>query len=116
MKSLALDSSGDLLLENNSFQMVYDNKLLRQKVQEVINTNKGEWPFNWEQGITFANILGKGTTRENVQAEIIDGLNQVDESLTITEFFDSVKERKRVVDFKATKDDGNTEINILAKY
>ena len=116
MKSLALDATGDLLIENNAFQMVDGNELLRQKVQEIINTKKGEWFFDWEHGIEFSNFLGKGVTEEAVMAEIEDGLRQVDEGLVITEFAMTKSGRGLTVTFTATNDTEKTEISVTAEF
>ncbi len=40
-------------------EMVEGNELLAQTVKTVLGTNKGEWALNTDEGITFANILGK---------------------------------------------------------
>ncbi len=116
MKSFAIDDTGDLIIENHEIKMVEGDELIRQKVQEVINTNKGEWFMDWEQGVDFSNILGKGVTEEMVQAEIEDGLQQVDENLMLSEFSMTVKERKLFVKFKAVNESGDTEINISTEF
>lgn len=116
MKSLALDSTGDLLIENNELQMVDGNELLRQKVQEVINTNKGEWFFDWEQGIDFSSILGKGVTEDAVMLEIENGLKQVDEDLIMTNFTMKKDGRKLIVSFTASNKTTSTEISVTTNY
>lgn len=50
---------GDVVIENNEIQMISDAELIRQTVETVLNTNKGEWFFNADEGINFENILGK---------------------------------------------------------
>lgn len=51
--------NGDVVIENNEIQMVSDAELIRQTVETVLNTNKGEWFFDEDEGINFDNILGK---------------------------------------------------------
>lgn len=116
MKSLALDDTGDLLIENNALQMVDGNELLRQKVQEVINTNKGEWFFDWEQGIEYEDILGKGVTEETVMFEIENGLKQVDEDMYISAFSMKKSGRTLTVTFTATNETTNTEISVSTEF
>lgn len=116
MKSFALDNSGDLIIENHEIKMVEGDELIRQKVQEIINTNKGEWFMDWEQGIDFSNLLGKGVTEEMVQAEIEDGLQQVDEDLMLSEFSMSVVGRKLFVNFKAINESSDTEIEVATEF
>ena len=116
MKSLALDETGDLLLENGAFQMVDGKELIRQKVFEVINTHKGEWPFDWEQGVDQSHFLGKGVTEEAVMAEIADGLKQVDENLSIADFAMTKKGRSISVRFAAVSETTNEEISVTTDY
>ena len=59
MKGFKLTSSGDVEIKNNQIQMIDGNELLRQTVECVLGTNKGEWFLNPDEGINFRNILGK---------------------------------------------------------
>lgn len=115
MKSLALDETGDLLFEGNVLQMVEGNDLKVQTIREVISTNKGEWAFDWEQGIEFSNILGKNVEEDAERLEITDGLQQVDEDLLLSEFSKEVTDRTTHITFKAV-DDSDTELDISTDY
>lgn len=64
MKGFALDEHGDVLIENNEISIVVGDSLLRQKVWTVLQTNLKEWFFDWDQGIDFSNLLGKGKTED----------------------------------------------------
>lgn len=57
-------NNGDVVIENGEIQMTAGGDLLRQTVETVLNTNKGEWWLNPDEGITFSNILGKHTTAQ----------------------------------------------------
>ncbi len=108
MKGFALDQNGDVLIENSQISMVNGGSLIQQKVRSVLRTNLGEWFFDWDEGIDFSNILGKGINEELVRYEIERGLAQVDSTFTITEFAyraDHVG-RKSVVQFKAQTQNG----------
>lgn len=59
MKGFQLDSNGDIVISGGHIQMVDGDELLRQTVQSVLGTNKGEWVLNTDEGIDFKNILGK---------------------------------------------------------
>lgn len=115
MKGFALDSNGDLLIENNQIQMVNDDDLVKQTVTTVLGTNKKEWFLNWLEGINFRNILGKAsndeTEREELaRNEIAQGLLQVDSSFFIDEFmyvFDSIN-RRTTIQFVAKNSEGAT--------
>ena len=51
--------NGDILIEKGEIQMTSGADLLRQTVETVLNTNKGEWWLDVDEGITYSNILGK---------------------------------------------------------
>lgn len=109
MFGFALDENGDVLIENNEISIVVGDSLLQQKVWAVLQTNLGEWLFDWEQGIDFDNVLGKGVGEELARYEIEQGLAQVDNTFSITEFtyeVDKPKRRARVR-FKAQTESGD---------
>lgn len=58
IKGFALQD-GDVLIQNNEIQIVTGEELTRQTVKCVLNTNKGEWFANWQEGINFSELLGK---------------------------------------------------------
>jgi phage baseplate assembly protein W len=64
LKGFKLNSKGDVEIKNNQIETVEGNELLRQTVQSVLGTNKGEWIFNPDEGINFKNILGKGVPEQ----------------------------------------------------
>lgn len=103
MKGFALDEHGDVLIENNQISIVTGDELLRQKVMTVLKTNLQEWFFDWEQGIDFNNLLGKGVNEELARYEIERGLRQVDRTFELTEFVYSVDQtlRRATIAFKA---------------
>ena len=96
--------------------MVDGEELLRQTAQSIIETNKGEWFTDWDEGIDFSNILGKGVTEEMIIAEIEDGLRQVDETLNITDFDMSIDGRMLNVSFSCMSEDSDTEIEVEAEW
>lgn len=95
---------------NCEIQMINGNELLRQKVQCVLGTNKGEWFLNTDEGINFSNILGKGKSEDIVRSEIEEGLSQVDSSFFIEDFSCNfnTQERKLKVYFVAKNETGDT--------
>ena len=106
---------GDIVIENNEIQMVSGAELTRQTVETVLNTNKGEWFFDSDEGITFSNILGKNQKIKSeysdiVKSEILDGLSQVDSSFSISEFSADYNStiRKLTAKFTAYNENGET--------
>lgn len=108
IKGFALDRDGDLLIENNQISMINGNDLLRQTIERVLGTNKKEWFLNWDEGITFVNILGKEKPDEVIKNEISQGLLQVDSSFIITDCKINLEKatRKLSVSFTARNDNG----------
>lgn len=108
MKGFALDEHGDVLIENNQISIVTGDNLLQQKVWTVLRTNLKTWFFDWEQGIDFGNLLGKGTSSELARYEIERGLRQVDDTFTLTEFsYEADRTNRRAtVSFKAQTGSG----------
>ena len=58
MKGFSTNDDGDVIV-NSSIEMVTDEELLRQKIQRVLGTNKGEWSYDTEEGIDFSVVLRK---------------------------------------------------------
>lgn len=105
MKGFALDNAGDVIIQNNRVQMIDGNELLRQTIQSVLGTNKGEWFLNKDEGITFSNITGKGITEDIIRHEIQQGLLQIDSSFVLTAFeLSNTEDRKYKVYFSATNE------------
>ena len=59
IKGFALDSNGDVLIENNEIQMVNGTELTLQTIKSVLGTKKGEWFGDWNEGVDYDSILGK---------------------------------------------------------
>ena len=120
MKGFQLDKSGDVAmgaLDNEGIahnsaecriRMIDGNTLLAQTVQSVIATNKGEWIFQKNEGVSFKNLLGKNLDEEMMKNEVFQGLLQVDKSFALTKF--STKQdkenRKVIIHFTAVNGGG----------
>ena len=106
IKGFMLDRDGDVVIESNEISIVTGNELLRQKVERVLGTNLGEWFLDWEEGISFQNIHGKGVTEETMRYEVERGISQADESLTISDFNFTLEGRTAKVTFTAVTAEG----------
>lgn len=108
MKCFCLDENDDVMIKNNKIQLIYDEELLKQKIQKLLNTNQGEWFSNENEGINFRNILKKGVDEETIKSEILDGLLQIDDTFIITYFNTDIntKSRELKVYFKAENSSG----------
>lgn len=110
IKGFNLTDTGDVEIKNNKIVLLSGDELLRQTIEKVLNTNKGEWFGNEDEGITFQNILGKNIDEETIKNEILEGLLQIDSSFILSDFSMSLDENTRglTVSFKATNEDGET--------
>lgn len=117
VKGFQLDGAGDVQILNNEIQMIDGNDLLRQTVEAVLSTNKGEWFLNEQEGITFANILGKLKDEEIVRNEVQQGLLQVDSSFVLTSFTVELDKlaRKLQISFTAVNA-GNEVVSGAVEY
>ena len=115
MRGFCLDKNGDVVIENGKIAMINGNELLRQTVQCVIATNKGEWFLNKEEGINYRAILKKNPELDNVRDEIFAALLQVDETFVMQDFSREVVGRNLKVKFSAVNGDGE-EIGGEAEY
>ena len=107
MKCFCLKDS-DIEIKDHKIVMAYDNQLIQQKVEKLINTNLGECFYNAAEGINFKNLMGKNIDEEIVKSEILDALMQIDNSFVITEFEMSTDTaiRKLLIKFKAETSEG----------
>ena len=116
-------NEGDIAIENGEIEQIEGDELTAQTIQQVLSTNKDEWLFDTDEGIEFDNILGKrlastevSPTDENViQAEIEQGIAQVDETLTVSEFACKYDKANRCmkVDFAArTTENETVEVSV----
>lgn len=111
MKGFMLNDSGDLVIKNGEIQMVTDNELTVQTVQFVLNTNKGEYFFDFDEGINFKNILGVKEIDESVlKSEIMSALSQVDTSLELDTMDLSFDTSTRKLHVKFTAKTNNGEV------
>lgn len=101
---------GDLVITNHEIEQTEDKELKAQTIQSVLSTNKGEWLFDEDEGIEFDKILGQKTIDENViRSEIEQGIEQVDESMTIEEFECEYDKETRTQKVRFTAKNSNNE-------
>ena len=98
------------MIKNNKIQLIDADELLRQKIQKLLNTNKGEWFANENEGINFRNVLKKGITEDEVKNEILDGLMQIDDTFIITDFNMSLNSENRSLSIYFKAENSNGEI------
>lgn len=110
MKGFKLDDNGDVVVGDTDIEMVEDNELKKQNIQTVLGTNKGEWPLNKDEGITFSQVLGKGVTADMARTQVQDGLKQVDSSMYIDKLDFSFDNQSRAANVNFAAKNNNGEI------
>lgn len=83
MKTFKLDKYGDVVINNNKIELVYDIEMIIQTIKQVLNTNLGEWFGNEEEGIDFHVILTKNPNYDLIQDTINTAVQQVADTLEI---------------------------------
>lgn len=101
---------GDIVFDGTDFEMVSDIDEVGQNLESTLGTNEGEFVLAPEVGIQYRNMVGKGVTEDDIQAEVFAGLDQEERIKTVVEIevkMDSAL-RSASVRFKAKLEDGET--------
>lgn len=108
MKGFKLDGKGDVVIRNGDIELVHGNELLRQTVQQVTGTNKGEWAMNADEGIDFHKVLAKEQDEDVIRAELEQAARLVDDTLSVKSFSVSqeIQNRVRTIDYTLVNGDG----------
>ena len=109
MKDLKF-TDGDLVIQGNDFIMVDGIDEIGQCIESTLGTNLGEFVLEPEHGIEYLNMLGKGVTEEDIQAEVFAGLSQEERIETVTVIIVTRDEqnRKASARFSAIAESGET--------
>lgn len=83
MKAFKLDSSGDVVINDNKIEYVSGVELVAQTLRQVLNTNLGEWFGNEDEGIDFSVILTKNPNYELIQDTIDTAVQYVADMLDV---------------------------------
>lgn len=111
MKEFKLEN-GDICIKNNDIVLISDDNLLRQKIEQVLGTNLGEWSFDEEEGIPFSELITKQLDEDRVEDAIQSTLIQVDESLELDELTIEIEKRTAKIHFTVKKNNGEIlEVN-----
>lgn len=96
---------GDVVV-NKTIEMVDGAEFLRQTVELVIGTNKGEWYYDQEEGIDYSLIFRKNPSEDEIRTTIEEALIKVDETFVMTDFRLTMNGRHATINFTAVNDDG----------
>jgi len=102
-----LIKNGDLVWKDGDFVIAENKQEIAQCIETALGTNLGEFELEPDTGIEYFNMLGKGVTDEDIQAEIFNGLNQEERVDTVSDI--TVERnpvtRKAIVSFSVTTDE-----------
>ena len=69
MKGFKLNN-GDIVIENGDIQLISGNELTAQTCTTVLETRKGEWFGNTDEGIDTGFVLGRNVTEDMIRGQI----------------------------------------------
>lgn len=115
MKDFLLNEQGDILIENSDIAFIEENKELCQKIQQIINTNLGEWFLDESEGIDFRSILTKNPNMDLVRDNIQNALLQIEDGLEIETFDYEIRERTINITFTIKRENGE-QVTITQKW
>lgn len=115
MNSFLLDRKGDLKIVNGDFQFVSSKDEVVQQIKQILKTNKGEWQFNEDYGITYEALHQKKINEDFIKSVIRDGISQCSDDITIESIEIGYKKEYRLlyVECKAYFSDGERYDSII---
>lgn len=106
MIALKIDNDGDFIYENGSFVMVQGDEQLAQEVRIAIQTNRGEWFMDYDEGMDRNYLLGKNYNENRARSSIIESLMNVSEPLTVEQITFRKELRVLYIDLTLKKQNG----------
>ena len=97
---------GDLSITKGSLDMVDGQQEIKQSIERILSTNKGEWFLDESFGLDYSNLQVKNFDEELIRLDFIEALSQdprFEELLEFTIDYDS-KKRAANINFKARID------------
>lgn len=108
MKTLLLDETGDLVLEQGSFLWIEGDEELAQSVRMILGTAKGEWFLDEEFGLDREPIFVKKFNENEARDSIIEALSVEPRIASVEEMKFTREGRVLSVDLTLRKQDGET--------
>lgn len=101
MHDFKLTDSGDIEILHNEIQTISGSKLLAQQLKMILNTNKGEWWLDENEGLPFKEILLKNPNYDAIKEYIQYAVKQIDKTIELSDFSCELHERVLTVTFRA---------------
>lgn len=109
MKSYLLDESGDIVIRNGQFVFVEGDEELAQQVRLSLQTEKGEWFLDLEEGMDYTPIFSKQFNDTEARDAMLEAISDVSEPLLAEEisFVRDTKARKMEIKPILRKENGD---------
>lgn len=115
MNSFLLDKSGDLKKVNGDFPFISGKDEVVQQIKQILKTNKKEWFFNPDYGISYENLQQKKINEDLIKSVIKEGFDQCSEDITIESIEIGFKKSLRLlyIEVKSYFSDGERYDNTI---
>lgn len=115
MQDILLNKQGDIKKVNGDFQFITGKDEVIQQLKQILKTNKKEWFFNPDYGISYENLQQKKINEDLIKSVIKEGFDQCSEDITIESIEIGYKKEYRLlyVEFKAFFSDGERYDSVI---
>ena len=115
MKDVLLNKHGDVKKVNGDFQFISGKDEVIQQIKQILKTNKKEWYFNSNYGISYENLRQKKINEDLIKSVIKEGFDQCSEDITIESIEIGFKKSLRLlyIEVKSYFSDGERYDNII---
>lgn len=115
MKDILLNKHGDIKKVNGDFQFINGKDEVVQQIKQILKTNKKEWYFNSDYGISYENLQQKKINEDLIKSVVKEGFDQCSEDITIESIEIGFKKSLRLlyIEVKSYFSDGERYDNII---
>ena len=115
MQDILLNKHGDIKKVNGDFQFINGKDEVVQQIKQILKTNKKEWFFNPDYGISYENLQQKKINEDLVKDCIRDGISQCSDDITIESIEIGYKKEYRLlyIEVKSYFSDGERYDSVI---
>lgn len=115
MQDILLNKQGDIKKVSGDFQFITGKDEVVQQIKQILKTNKGEWFFNPDYGISYENLQHKKINEDLIKSVIKEGFDQCSEDITIESIEIGFKKSLRLlyIEVKSYFSDGERYDNTI---
>lgn len=112
MHDFKLTDGGDIEILHDEIQTTSGSNLLAQQLKMILNTNKGEWWLDEEEGIPFKEILLKNPNYDAIKDYIQYAAKQIDQTIELSDFSCEWIGRTLTVKFSANGEQAAVQFSV----